>query len=348
MVVEKVADSRFEKVDFENLDFGTVFTDHMMVCRYQNGAWEEPVIKAYQPLSLHPSASVLHYGQSVFEGMKAYKDKADKVWLFRPEDNFNRINISAKRLQIPEFPKAHFFDGLLMLLNLDRLWIQPGMGNSLYIRPFVFASEACVKANEAEEYTFMIIGAPVKSYYNEPIHVVFAEKYSRAANGGVGYAKAAGNYAAQFYPTAEARKQGFQQIIWTDANAHEYLEEAGTMNIFFRINDTLLTAPVSDRILDGITRKSIIALAKKRGIPVEERPIKVSEIETAAKEGTLKEAFGTGTAVVVLPIESFSNKGVQYAIPPQENSIANLIKKELTDIQYNEADDPFGWRYAVV
>ena len=268
MKVTRVQETKINSVDFENLVFGKTFTDHMFLCHFRDGKWQTPEIKPYQALTLDPSASVLHYGQAVFEGMKAFKDDNKKVWLFRPEENFKRINLSAKRLQIPEFPESYFFEGLNTMLQLDQEWVRPGSGNSLYIRPFVFASQPSVQASASMEYTFMIICAPVKSYYSGgEINVLIAEEYSRAANGGVGYAKAAGNYAAQFYPTSEALKKGFQQIIWTDASTHEYLEEAGTMNIFFKINGTLITSPTNDRILDGITRKSIIAIAKHEGIP---------------------------------------------------------------------------------
>ena len=274
MNINEIRNSKINNIDFDNLNFGQTFTDHMLVCQYREGNWQIPEISPYKPLTLDPSASVLHYGQAIFEGMKAFKDSKGQIWLFRPEENFKRFNLSAKRLQIPEFPESYFFEGLNKLLNLDKEWIKPGQENSLYIRPFVFASQASVQASAANEYIFMIICAPVKSYYSGgEINVLIAEEYSRAANGGVGFAKAAGNYAAQFYPTSQALKKGFQQIIWTDADTHQYLEESGTMNIFFQIKDTLITAPTNDRILDGVTRKSIIDLAKRKGIKVEERPI---------------------------------------------------------------------------
>ncbi|MEK9614431.1 MAG: branched chain amino acid aminotransferase, partial [Flavobacteriaceae bacterium] len=210
MNVTKNLVSNIDSVDFDNLVFGKTFSDHMFLCHFQNGKWQTPEIKAYQPITLDPSASVLHYGQAVFEGMKAFKDDAGKVWLFRPKENFSRINRSARRLQIPEFPESYFFEGLEHLLRIDHNWIQPGVENSLYIRPFVFASQPSVQASAAEEYIFMIICAPVKSYYaGGEISVLIAEEYSRAASGGVGFAKASGNYAAQFYPTSEALKKGF-------------------------------------------------------------------------------------------------------------------------------------------
>ena len=347
MNISKAQTSKINSIDFDKLAFGKTFTDHMFICRYQDGKWQDPEIKPYQSLTLDPSSSVFHYGQAVFEGMKAFKDDQDQIWLFRPEENFKRINRSANRLQIPEFPESYFFEGLNTLLSMDKDWIKPGKGNSLYIRPFVFASQASVQASAANEYFFMIICAPVKSYYTGgEINVLIAEEYSRAANGGVGFAKAAGNYAAQFYPTSEALKDGFQQIIWTDANSHQYLEEAGTMNMFFKINNTLITSPTNDRILDGITRKSIIDLAKHSGLSVEERPIKVQEIKDAHQAGTLEEVFGTGTAVVVLPINSFSHQKQVYKLP-KETPLANSLKEKLLDIQYNLAEDPFEWRRGI-
>jgi branched-chain amino acid aminotransferase len=232
-------------------------------------------------------------------------------------------------------------------VKIDQAWIKQGEGNSLYIRPFVFASQPTVQASASDEYIFMIICAPVTTYYSGgDINVLIAEEYSRAANGGVGFAKAAGNYAAQFYPTSEALKKGFQQIIWTDANNHEYLEEAGTMNIFFKINDSLITAPTNDRILDGVTRKSIIEIAKSNGINVEERPIKVSEIIEAHENGSLQEIFGTGTAVVVLPINSFSYRAKSYKISIT-NSLAITLKKQLVGIQYNQLEDSFDWTVVI-
>lgn len=345
--VTQVATSKISQVDFENLNFGTVFTDHMFVCDYKDGQWQTPSIVPYGPLTMDPSARVFHYGQAVFEGMKAYKDEQGDVFLFRPDENYHRINKSAERLAIPAFPENYFFEGLNTLLKLDDAWIKPGLGNSLYIRPFVIATQASVSASEADEYKFMIICSPAQAYYSGDVSVLVEERYSRSANGGFGYAKAAGNYAGQFYPTKLAKEKGYQQLIWTDSNTHEYMEEAGTMNVFFRIDDKLVTAPVSDRILDGVTRKSLIALAEKQGITVEVRPVKVAEIVEAAKNGSLKEIFGAGTAAVISPVKAFGYKGEHYELEKQENAYAAHFKKSLLDIQYNTAEDPFGWRYKI-
>jgi branched-chain amino acid aminotransferase len=229
-------------------------------------------------------------------------------------------------------------------LELDNAWIKPGLGNSLYIRPFIFASEDTINATEANQYKFMIICAPANSYYSGDVRVKIEKSFSRAAKGGVGYAKAAGNYAAQFYPTILARNQGYQQIIWTDSSTHEYIEEAGTMNLFFRIGDKLITAPTSDSILDGITRKSLIKISKDLGIDIEVRPIKVNEILNAANENNLKEIFGSGTAVVVLPISGFGYENEKFELPSIENPWSLFLKKKLNDIQYNIIEDPYGWR----
>ncbi len=345
--IVKAPSSKIESVDFENLKFGHIFTDHMVECNYEDGAWKTPVIKPYGNISLEPSAKVFHYGQAVFEGMKAYKDEDDQIWLFRPDENFRRINLSSKRLAIPEFPEEYFFNALEELLKLDRNWIKKGFGNSLYIRPFVIATEPGVLASPGLKYKFMIICSPAKSYYTGEVRVKISEKYSRAADGGVGAAKAAGNYGAQFYPTNLAKEEGFQQIIWTDASSHEFLEEAGTMNVFFRINDTLLTAPTNDRILDGVTRKSILALAEVNGIKAEVRRISVKEIIDAQQNGSLKEIFGAGTAAVINPIQGFGFQEKRYELPPIEDSYAKFFKDKLMKIQYNLTDDPFGWRYLV-
>lgn len=345
--IQPATTSKIASVDFENLVFGNIFADHMLECDYINGEWRNPIIKPYGPLSLMPSAKVFHYGQAIFEGMKAFKDEEDQVWLFRPEANIKRFNKSSKRLAIPEIPENLFLEGLKNLLNIDREWIKPGAGNSLYIRPFVIATEPGVSAAPSSQYKFMIICSPAKAYYSGEVRVVFAEEYSRSANGGVGFAKAAGNYAAQFFPTNLAKEEGFQQVVWTDASTHDYLEEAGTMNVFFRVGDKLLTAPISDRILDGVTRNSVLALAEDMNIPVEVRRVKVAEIVEAARKGELKEMFGSGTAAVINPIKGFGYKGEKFEIKDQEDSYATLFKKKLNDIQYNRTEDKFDWRYLV-
>ncbi|WP_333879408.1 branched-chain amino acid aminotransferase [Flavobacterium sp.] len=341
--IVRAAASKINSVDFDNLSFGNTFTDHMLICDYKEGKWQKPIIKPYEPFLIDPSAKVFHYGQAIFEGMKAYKDENNDVWLFRPDQNLDRFNKSAVRMAMPEVPEEIFIGGLKTIVDLERDWVKKGIGNTLYIRPFMIAIGSGVIAQPSTQYRFMIILSPARSYYSGEVKVIIAEHYSRAANGGIGAAKAAGNYSAQFYPQKLAQEQGFQQIIWTDDATHTKLEEAGTMNVFFRINDTLYTAPTSERILDGVTRKSLIDLAKREGIKVEERSVLVDELVAAAKDGSLKEIFGAGTAAVVNPIVGFQYKEHYYELPKLESSYALELKDKLTKIQYKQAEDTFGW-----
>ena len=342
--IKHIETSKIESVDFNNLPFGSVFSDHMLTCTFKDGAWQNPIIEAYAPISLDPAAKIFHYGQSIFEGMKAYKDAEGNTLLFRPLENCKRLNKSAERLVIPQIPEEIFMNGLKQLLKVDEAWIPKNEGSSLYIRPFMFASGNGFHASPANEYKFIICTAPSGAYFAGKVKVLIEEKYARAANGGVGFAKAGGNYAAQFYPTQLAIDKGYDQVIWTDDNTHEYIEEAGAMNIFIRINDTLITSPTNDRILDGITRKSIIEIAENLKIDVEVRKISVSEVVAAAQSGSLKEMFGTGTAAVISPISCFGFKEKDYDLPNLDNSFAGLLKKTITDIQTNKSEDPYGWR----
>ena len=345
--IVRVKNSKINEVDFENLAFGNTFTDHMLVCDFKEGKWQKPIIKPYEPFLIDPSAKVFHYGQAIFEGMKAYKDDNDDVWLFRPDQNLDHFNKSAVRMAMPEVPEEICIGGLKTIVDLERNWVKKGLGNTLYIRPFMIAIGSGVIAQPSTQYRFMIILSPARSYYSGEVKVIIAEHYSRAANGGIGAAKAAGNYSAQFYPQKLAQEKGFQQIIWTDDATHTKLEEAGTMNVFFRINDTIFTAPTSERILDGVTRKSLIDIAHRDGIKVEERSVLVSELIAGAKDGSLKEIFGAGTAAVVSPIVGFQFQNDYYELPKIENSIALQLKDKLTKIQYKLAEDTFGWTVKV-
>ncbi|RCS26425.1 branched-chain amino acid aminotransferase [Polaribacter sp. WD7] len=342
--IQRVEKSNIENVDFNNLPFGSVYSDHMLACDFVNGEWQTPVIKPYSPISLDPSAKIFHYGQSIFEGMKAYKDADGNTMLFRPLDNCKRLNKSAERLVIPQIPEEIFMSGLKKLLEVDNNWIPTNEGSSLYIRPFMFASGLGFHASPANAYKFIICTAPSGAYFADKVKVLIEEKYARAANGGVGFAKAGGNYAAQFYPTQLAIEKGYNQVIWTDDNSHEYIEEAGAMNIFVRIGDALITSPTNDRILDGITRKSIIQIAEDMNIDVEVRKITVSEVISAAQSGNLKEMFGAGTAAVISPISGFGYQGTDYELPELDLPFATKLKKAITDIQTNKAEDPYGWR----
>ena len=343
--IQKVETSKIASVDFENLKFGSVFTDHMLVCHYKDGEWGQVEIKPYGPMSFAPSTNVFHYGQAIFEGMKAYKDSNEDVWLFRPRENWARFNKSAERMTMPHIDEERFVGGLRALINLDREWVKQGEGNSLYIRPFMIGTHEGVVAGPSSEFMFCIICSPARTYYSGKVKVQIAEHYSRAANGGVGYTKCSGNYAGQFYPTKLANEAGYQQVIWTDDATHTKLEEAGTMNVFFRIGDTLITAPTSERILDGVTRKSLLDIAKSQGINVEVKTIVVQDLVDAHAKGELKEIFGAGTAVTIGQIEGFAFQEKYYELPEisDDNSFAIQLKTGLQGIQQKKIEDTFGW-----
>ena len=343
MKISKTTNSKIHSTDFSNLPFGRVFSDHMLICKYKNGSWGESEILPYGPIDMMPGTQVLHYAQSVFEGMKAFKNSDDEVLIFRKEENFKRINKSAERLYIPQIPEDIFMEGLDNLIALDSDWCKKDEEHSLYIRPFIFASGECIKASASDEYTFMIITSPTTRYYPSDINVLVEQHYTRAAKGGVGYTKASGNYASSFYPTKLANARGFTQVIWTDSVEHKYIEESGTMNIWIRINDTLLTPDLSDTILGGFTRESIITLARDNGIKVEERKISVDEVVEAHNNGILKEVFGTGTAVTVAPINSITVGDKKIEIESQINSYASRLKKILQGIQNGSIEDIYGW-----
>ena len=347
MKITKTSISKLESTDFSNLPFGTVFSDHMLTCNFKHGKWGDPEVLPYGPISIAPGAKVLHYGQSVFEGMKAFKNSNNEVLLFRKEENYKRINRSAVRLSIPEIPEDIFMNGLDELLSLDNEWCKADEGYSLYIRPFIFASSEGVKASASEEYTFMIITSPSTKYYAGEMNLVVEDHYTRVSKGGVGFVKAAGNYAASFYPTKKANANGFQQVIWTDSVEHKYIEESGTMNIWFRIGDKLITPELSDSILGGITRDSVLQLAKYNGIEVEERRILVDEIVEAYKSSNLKEAFGTGTAVTVNPIDSITLGDDKMRITTVVDSFALKLKQQLQGIQKGKTEDIFSWNSKV-
>ncbi len=348
MKITKTSNSRLQTTDFSNLPFGTVFSDHMLVCNYKNGKWGEAEIMPYGPLAMAPGSQVLHYGQAVFEGMKAFKSSGNQLLIFRKEESFNRINKSAERLYIPQIPKNIFLDGLDRLVSLDAGWCKNEEGYSLYIRPFIYASGECIKASSSEEFTFVIITSPTTTYYSGKVNLLVEQHYARAPRGGVGYAKAAGNYAASFYPTKMANAKGFTQLIWTDSIEHKYIEEAGTMNIWVRIGDMLITPELSDSILSGITRDSIITLAKDEGIVVQERKLSIAEVLEANRNGQLKEAFGTGTAVTVSPIDSITVGKERFELKQQEDSYAKKLKDRLVAIQHGRHEDKHGWTTEVL
>lgn len=349
MIIQKSENPRISSFDPENFSFGNTFIDHMIICEYDNGKWGEVQLVPYGPLPFSPAMMGINYGQACFEGMKAYKDADGQVFLFRPQKNFERINKSATRLAMPEVTEEMFIGGLKALTDLDRAWIPHGEGMSLYIRPLIFATEEALKARISSKYIFAIVATPAKNYYTEPVSVKISDYYSRAANGGVGFAKAAGNYGASFYPTKLANEEGFEQVIWTDDSNHEYFEESGTMNVFVRIGDTIFTPPTSEKILDGVTRDSFIQLAKKRNIDIRIEPVSVKMVLEAYEKNELMEVWGVGTAVVTSVFQSLGYKGNRYELPKlsADESFALTLQKDLVNIQTNKAEDTFGWRMLV-
>ncbi len=344
--VNKVQNSRINEVDFDNLPFGRVFSDHMFTMDYSDGEWKNPEIVPYGNLSLSPATSSIHYGQSVFEGMKAFKNDAGEIQIFRPLENAKRLNISANRMAIPEVPEAVFMDALTTLLELDKDWVPNTEGSSLYIRPYIFATDTYIGIKPSDHYKFMIFTCPVGAYYSEPVNVKVETEYTRAAKGGVGAAKAAGNYAASLYPARLAQKEGYHQLVWTDAKEHKYIEEAGTMNILFVIDGKLITPKSSDTILAGITRRSVVDIARDWGMEVEERKVLVSEVEDAIKSGTLTEIFGAGTAATIAQIKMININGVDYELPAIESrEFSNKVHLYLDALKKGEEQDKFGWIY---
>ena len=339
--------TKINDVEFKKLGFGKTFTDHMFLCEFKDGKWNSPKIIPYDNFSISPASSVFHYGQAIFEGMKAYKDNDNNVWLFRPEENYNRLNKSCERMCMPKIEKDLFFNGIKELLTIDKDWIGKG-DTTMYIRPVVFATEATIVASPSKEFSFFILCSPSSAYYFNPLSVLIEDTYIRAAKGGVGYAKTAGNYAGSFYPTSLAIEKGFDQIVWTDSVNHKLVEEAGTMNIFFRISNKLITPKHTDTILDGVTRKSVITVAKDSGIDVELRDIEVSEIIQEYENGNLTEVFGAGTAAVIAPISSFGYKEKKYILKDIDDPFGPIIKKKIVDIQNNLTEDKYNWRYQVI
>ncbi len=343
--LERVTESRLHEVDFPNLVFGKMYSDHMFTAEFTGGQWHSFKIEPFQNLSLSPATSALHYGQAIFEGMKAYKsEREDKVLLFRADKNFERFNQSAVRICMPQIPEEVFMQGLKELVNLDREWVPNIPGYSLYLRPFMFATDEFIGLKPSGNYKFVIFTSPVGKYYSEPVRVKIEKHYARACEGGTGAAKFAGNYAGSMYPAQLAQEQGFHQLIWTDAREHKYIEEAGTMNLMFVIDDTLLTAPASDTILHGVTRRSVLELAKEKGMNVEERPIEVKEVVEAMEKGTLQEAFGAGTAATVAHIAMIHHEGTNYTLPAIETrNFSNWVLEELSAIQRGKKEDTRGW-----
>lgn len=343
--ITKASESRIKQLDPANIQFGKLYSDHMLIAHYENGAWGQPEIMPFQNLSLSPATTFIHYGQAIFEGVKAYKDPQGNPLIFRPRDNWKRMNLSAERMAMPQIPEEMFMEGMRELISLDRDWVPAGEGASLYIRPFMFAVDEFIGVRPAEKFIFMIITSPAGPYYAKPVNIYVQDKYVRAFPGGTGYIKSAGNYGMTMYPVQQTREKGYDQILWTDGFEHKYVQEIGTMNVFFVIDGKVITPDLEQgTILAGVTRDSIITLLKEKGITVEERPLSLEEIETAHKNGQLKEAFGAGTAASIAPIASLNIHGNNIELPPVENwEVGNWLKKELSDIRYGRKDDTHGW-----
>ena len=348
--ITKAKHSRIKEINFENLGFGEVFSDHMLSMEYRNGRWELPQIIPFGKIEIYPSLCSLHYGQVVFEGLKAFRTKSG-INIFRPEKYHERLNRSCQRLCIPQIDYDVFISGIKELLKLDRNWIPAKKGNSLYIRPFVFGTDNFLGVKTSSSYRFMIITSPVGAYYKEgfnPIRLITSGEYVRAVKGGLGAAKAPANYASSLLPAEEAKKKGFSQVLWLDGIERKYIEESGAMNIFFLIDSGLVTPPLEGSILEGVTRNSVIHLAKDLGIDVRERRISIDEILSAAEAGKLKEAFGTGTAAVISPVGEIQYNGTLVTINGGGTGpLSQRLYDEITGIQYGDREDRFGWCYSI-
>lgn len=348
ILIRKAEQSKLLDLDLGNLPFGKYFSDHMLEADYENGEWKNIEIKPYQPLLLSPSLASLHYGQAIFEGIKAYKDINGEAFIFRPLDNFRRFNISAERMQMPTVPEELFMEGMRQLIDIDKNWIPSMPDHSLYIRPFMFSSDELIGVRPSETYKFMIILSPTGPYYSAPMRIYVEENYVRAVAGGVGYAKTAGNYAAAMYATAEAKKKGYDQVLWTDAHEHKYVQEIGTMNVFFIIGNKAITPDLgAGTILDGVTRQSAIALLQEMGLDVEERKLGIDEIIEAYKAGLLHEVFGTGTAATISMIKELRYKDfiMKFDVGSWEKS--TTIKKWLLEIREGSREDKYNWMWKV-
>lgn len=346
--ITKVKGSRLKEIDFNNLPFGKYFTDHMLEADYEQGEWKTVEIKPFQPLLLEPSAAVLHYGQAIFEGIKAYRNAEGEAFIFRPLDNFRRFNISADRMQMPAVPEEIFIEGMRRLIELDKNWIPAKEDYSLYIRPFMIATDNVIGVKPSDTYKFIILLSPTGPYYAAPMKIYVEEKYTRAAPGGVGFAKNAGNYGGSLKAASDARAKGYDQVLWTDAFEHKWLQEVGTMNVFFVFGNKVVTPSLEEgTILEGVTRDSAIAVLKEMGLTVEERKINIDELIDAYKKGELTELFGTGTAATISPIKELRYKDFAMHFDTDAWKTAPLLKKILTDIRTGKREDKYGWMFKV-
>jgi branched-chain amino acid aminotransferase len=348
ILVTKVETSKLNEMSLENLPFGKYFTDHMLEVDYENGEWKNAEIKPYQPLLLAPSLAALHYGQAIFEGIKAYKNADGEVSIFRPMDNLIRFNHSAERMQMPTVPEDIFIEGLRMLIELDKNWVPNQQEHSLYIRPFMFSSDELIGVKPSDKYKFLIILSPTGPYYATPMRIYVEEEMVRAVPGGIGYVKAAGNYAAAMYATAQAKLKGYDQVLWTDAIEHKYVQECGTMNVMFIIGNKAVTPNLDEgTILKGVTRDSVITLIKEMGLTVEERALHIDEVIEAHKAGQLKEVFGMGTAATISYIKELRYKDYVMEFDTDKWITAPAVKKQMNLIKYGEIADTHNWMFKI-
>ncbi len=349
--ITKSKTSKIDSVDFENLGFGEVFSDHMFSMDYENGEWINQRIEPYGKIEFEPAMCTLHYAQAVFEGLKAFHVRDGSINIFRPEKNLERMNRSNERMCMPTIDQDMFFDAMTELIKLERDWIPKDTGHSLYIRPFIFGTENFLGVHPSSTYRFMIILSPVGAYYKEgfnPVSLLVPEEYVRAVKGGVGEAKTAGNYAASLLPAEIAQEKGFTQVLWLDGEHHKYIDEVGTMNIFFVIDDEVITPPLEGSILPGVTRDTVLDLTKSWGMKVNERRISIDELIRSSKEGRLQEVFGTGTAAVISPVDEIQYRDTNININHgQIGPIARRLFDEISGIQYGEISDTHGWIYNI-
>ena len=346
--ITRAPKSNIEKVDFSDLEFGKHMADHMLVAVYENGDWGTPEILPFGDLSFSPAMLALHYGQAIFEGMKAFRMNDGNITIFRPEKHHQRFLRSLDRMCMPAIPKEIFVDGLTELVRLDQNWCPGTHGSSLYLRPLSFASEARLGVKIADRYHFIIMTSPAGMYQPKPYKLKVETEYARTVEGGTGFAKCAGNYGGAYYPTREAVRQGYDQLLWTDGKEHKYIDEVGMMNVMFLIDGKLVTPQLNTAILEGITRDSILTLARDMGITVEERRITVNEIEKAFRQNSISEAFGTGTAAVVSPIATINISGTDYAVTePNAESFQLRAKKLLHDMRMGTVPDKYGWNHII-
>ena len=342
--VNKVRRSRVPDTDFADLPFGKVYSDHMFMADFSDGDWKNLKIVPFGKIEVSPATPAIHYAQSIFEGLKAYHGPSGEALIFRPGDNLRRMNISAERMCMPSVPEDIFVESLQELIAVDREWIPKTRGAALYIRPFLFSSDEYIGIRPSLSYKYMVILSPVGFYYSTPVRVKIETHFTRAAQGGTGYAKTGGNYGGAVYPAKLAQDEGYHQLIWTDGKAHEYIEESGTMNVMFVINDTLITPALSDSILAGITRDSVLRIAGRWGMKVEERRVSVKEIVDALQTGAVQEAFGVGTAATIARIEAIGFEGKDYELPSaQPGHFSTRVYDELDGIKHGTRPDSFGW-----